>query len=224
MLNDHVLTPLAGGKPSFAVILLHGLGDSGAGLIDLGTAWRQGFPDTEFVAPDAPYPCDMAPFGFQWFSLQDRSPTALMDGVRRAAPILDDYIDHIMKSRDLPAERVALVGFSQGSMMSLYVAPRRSPALAGVVAYSGALIGGETLRQQRQSAPTVLLIHGMNDEVVPFEAMEQAERGLQSVNINATGIARPGLGHSIDDVGLWEGGRFLRRVFETALHAPVPLG
>ena len=212
MLTEQVLLPLNGGKPKSAVILLHGLGDSGAGLIDLGEVWRSGLPDTEFLAPDAPFPCDMAPFGFQWFSTRDWSPAVVLAGVKHATPYLNDYIDHILASHDLTPDRVALVGFSQGTMMSLYVAPRRSPSLAGVIGYSGALVGGETLSQERKSAPPVLLVHGMQDDVIPFQNMAKTAHGLQNANINVTTLACPGLSHSVDDAGLAEGLRFLRKV------------
>lgn len=223
MLTDHTLPPLRGGKPESVVILLHGLGDSGAGLIDLGHSWREGLPDTEFVAPDAPEPCDMAPFGFQWFSLQDRSGGAMLAGVRKAAQALDAYIDHIITSRSVSSGRVALVGFSQGTMMALYVAPRRAAALAGVVGYSGALIGGETLRQQRKSAPPILLVHGQDDEVVPFSAMGHAIVGLQNANINVSHVVCPNLGHSIDAAGLYEGSAFLRKVLTQPLSSGLAL-
>jgi len=213
MLTDRTINPLNGGKPKSAVILIHGLGDSSAGLIGLGEVWQRGLPDTEFLACDAPFPCDMAPFGFQWFSAQDWSPPAVLAGVKKAAPYLNEYIDHVLTTRALSPENLALVGFSQGTMMSLYVAPRRAPALAGVVGYSGALIGGESLPRERKSAPPIMLAHGTMDEVIPFSAMGHAEQGLQNVNINVTSFARPGLGHSIDDIGLTEGIRFLRRIF-----------
>jgi phospholipase/carboxylesterase len=212
MLANQVLKPLSGGKATSAVILLHGLGDSGAGLIDLGAAWQRGLPDTEFLAPDAPFPCDMAPFGFQWFSAQDWTPPVVLDGVKNAAPHLDAYIDHILASRDLTPNRVALVGFSQGTIMALYVAPRRTPSLAGVLGYSGALVGGDTLPKEKKSSPPVLLVHGVHDEVIPFAAMAQARAGLQNANINVATLERPGLTHSIDDAGLMEGLRFLRKI------------
>jgi phospholipase/carboxylesterase len=212
MLHDQVITPLNDGKPTSAVILLHGLGDSGDGLLDLGHAWQRGLPDTEFLAPNAPFPCDMAPFGYQWFSTQDWTPEVVLAGVKKAAPYLDAYIDQVLATRDLAPERIALAGFSQGSMMALYVALRRAPSLAGVLAYSGALIGGEMLRKEKKSSPPVLLVHGMLDEVVPFPAMAKAYSGLQDVNINVESLARPDLSHSIDDVGLMEGLRFLRKI------------
>ena len=156
----------------------------------------------------------MAPFGYQWFSLQNRSPAAILANVQEASPILDAYIDEVQASRALPAGRVALVGFSQGTMLSLYVALRRQTALAGVVGYSGALVGGEALSRELTSSPPVLLVHGMLDEVVPFPAMAQAERGLRQAGVQVTTYACPNLGHGIDDAGLDEGLAFLRGTFQ----------
>lgn len=211
MLSHETLQPLSGGKPTSAVILLHGLGDSGSGLIDIGGIWQRGLPETEFLAPDAPFPCDMAPFGYQWFSARDWTPSVVLEGVREATPHLNAFIDHVMATRGLASGRVALVGFSQGTMMSLYTAFRREEPMACVVGYSGALIGAETLGAEKKSAPPVLLVHGMQDEVVPFSAMAHAYTNLQKLNINAFSIARPDLAHSIDEVGLAEGLRFLRK-------------
>lgn len=212
-LTDHRLQPLSGRAPTAAVILLHGLGDSGAGLIDLGVAWRELLPDAVFVAPDAPQPCDMAPFGYQWFSLQDRSPAAILRGVQQAAPVLNHYIDSIVAHYQLTEQRVALVGFSQGTMMSLYIGPRRAKALGGILGYSGALIGSETLLTETQSKPPVLLVHGMQDDVVPFAAMRHAELSLKTAGIAVQSLPCPHLAHSIDQAGLRAGAQFLRKIF-----------
>lgn len=212
MLNDVVLKP-KNGAASRAVIIVHGLGDSASGIIGLGEAFREALPETEFLAPDAPDPCDFSPFGFQWFPATDWTPSVVLQGVKKAAPSLDSYIDYVLESRNLTPDKLALVGFSQGTMMSLYVAPRRSQSLAGVVGYSGALIGGQTLPQERRSAPPVLLVHGTHDDVVPYGAMAHAQEGLQLANINVSSVPCPNLGHSIDDLGLREGVLFLRKVF-----------
>lgn len=221
-LADHQLPPLSGKPPTSAVILLHGLGDSGAGLIDLGVAWREALPECVFVAPDAPQPCDMAPYGFQWFSLQDRSSAAMLHGVQHAAPILNNYVDAIAARYQLPSQRIALVGFSQGTMMSLYVAPRRAAALAGVLGYSGALLGAETLLTDIKSKPPFMLVHGMQDDVVPFAAMCHAELALQTAGVAVQSLACPQLGHSIDQAGLMAGAQFLRKIFiETGTSGPM---
>lgn len=213
ILNEQVLPPLAAGAPRKVVILLHGLGDSGAGLIDLGRYWRAAFPQVEFVAPDAPYPCDMAPYGFQWFSMQTRTLEAIEAGVRVAAPVLNAYIDHVLQTRKLKAADVALLGFSQGAMMSLFVAPRRTESFAGILAYSGALVGGESLGAEKKSAPPVLLVHGDADEVVPFTAFHAAVHGLKQAQIPLQYEQRPGMGHTIDEEALAIGAAFLRKVF-----------
>ena len=214
MLEDISIKPADGGKIERVVIILHGLGDSAEGIISLADPMKSAFPNTEFVAPNAPFPCDFSPFGYQWFSMQDMSQEAVLNGVIHASSILNEYIDHIIESRGLTPDKVALLGFSQGTMMSLYVAPRRTPAVAAVLGYSGALVGGDTLPQERRSSPPVMLIHGMNDDVVPFQAMLHAVAGLQNANINVTSMPCPNLAHSIDDLGLTQGLMFLRRMFK----------
>src|SRR5712691_9791367 len=117
--------PGAGGKPSRLVILLHGLGADGEDLIGLQQYWGRLVPEAAFVAPNAPFPCDMAPYGYQWFSVQDRTPDSVLAGVRAAAPFLDALIDNALTERGLEDSDLALVGFSQGTMMSLFVGLRR---------------------------------------------------------------------------------------------------
>lgn len=201
------------GKASKLVVFLHGYGSNGDDLISLAPYWAKLLPDAAFVSPNAPFPCEMAPGGYQWFSLENRDPQAKLAGVKIAAPILDAYLDQQLARFGLAEKDLALVGFSQGTMMSLYVAPRRKSAIAGVVGYSGALIGAQLLAGETQAKPPVLLVHGTADQMVPFDAMALAATGLKSVGIEVTTEARPGLPHSIDEVGLQKGGAFLRQHF-----------
>ena len=140
--------PASGGKPRRLVILLHGLGADGNDLIGLAPYWARLLPDAEFVSPNAPFPCDMAPYGYQWFSSQDRSPEAVLGGVRAAAPILDAFIDEALEQRGLGSGELALVGFSQGTMMSLFVGLRRAEPVAGIVGFSGRLLAPELLASE----------------------------------------------------------------------------
>lgn len=208
-LDRLVQPPAAGGKPTSLVVLLHGLGANGADLMGLAPYWAEALPDTAFVAPDAPEPCDMAPYGFQWFSLQDRNPLVMMRGVAAAAPVLDAFLDEILAEHAVAPHRLALVGFSQGTMMSLHVGLRRAAAPAAIVGYSGALLAGPELFLQIRARPPVLLVHGDADPIVPVGALDAATIGLRAVGVTVETERRPGLGHSIDDVGLERGGAFL---------------
>jgi len=208
--------PVSGGPPRRLVILLHGLGADGNDLIGLQQYWGRLMPEAEFVSPDAPYPCDMAPWGRQWFSVQDRSPASVLAGVRAAAPLLDAFIDDALQKRGLTEGDAALVGFSQGTMMALYVGLRRARPLAGLLGYSGRLIAARLLADELRSRPPVLLVHGTADPVVPFQSMSEAEAALQAADVAVETLACVGAEHTIDPEGLERGGRFLQQ----ALSAP----
>ena len=204
--------PQSGGKPRRLVILLHGLGADGNGLIGLAPYWAPLLPDTEFVSPNAPFPCDMAPYGYQWLSVRDASPEARLAGARAAGAILDDFIDEALEQRGLTESDLALVGFSQGTMMSLFVGPRRERQLAGIVGFSGRLIAPASLAGELRSRPPILLIHGTEDPMVPYASMAEAEAALGAAGISVETLACPGIGHSIDGDGLQRAGQFLHRV------------
>lgn len=213
-LSGPVRKPVGGAKPRRLVVLLHGLGADGNDLIGLAPYWAPLLPETEFVSPDAPFPCDMAPYGRQWFSFQDQSPVAVLAGIRAAATMLDAFLDEALAARGLDERDLALVGFSQGTMMSLYVGLRRPNAVAGIVGFSGALVGTDTLGEEIRSRPPVLLVHGDADEVVPFAALAAAAKNLRAAGVPVEELICRGVGHSIDEAGLRRGGAFLRRVLE----------
>jgi phospholipase/carboxylesterase len=209
----------AGGDPTSMVILLHGYGSNGDDLIGLVPYWRDALPHTIFLAPNAPQPCPGAPEGRQWWPLTDLSPRARAAGVRQSAPALNAYIDQQLARYGLTDARLALVGFSQGTMMALHVGPRRAQSLAGIVGYSGMLADPDALAVEVRTRPPVLLIHGDADPTVPVSALDHARSVLQPLAFDvATHVSR-GLGHSIDEPGLRLGERFLARVLEAPLAA-----
>lgn len=197
-----------------AVMLLHGVGSNGDDLISLAPILAEYLPDTLFFSPNAPFAFDMAPFGHQWFSLIDRSPSSMLSGAKAAAPAVNAGIDKLRDDYGLKDGDVALLGFSQGTMMSLYAGLRRSAPLAAIVGFSGALIGAESLAEEVAHKTPVCLIHGEWDEVVPFAAMAHAQAALVHAGLLVEAHARPGLPHSIDMEGIEIATQFLRRHFK----------
>ena len=204
--------PASGGRPSRLVILLHGLGADGNDLIGLAPYWARLLPTAEFLSPNAPFPCDMAPYGYQWFSSQDRSPAAVLAGVRAAVPFLDAFIETALAERGLDDGDLALVGFSQGTMMSLFVGLRRAKPAAGILGFSGRLLAAELLASELRSRPRILLVHGTGDPLVPYKSLAAAEAALTEAGVPVETLTCPGIGHSIDENGLRRGGSFLKEV------------
>lgn len=205
--------PLSGGPARQLVVLLHGVGADGADLAELIPYMAPALPDAAFVSPDGPEPYDMAPFGRQWFSLADRSGPALAAGVRQGAQVVDGFLDEQLARFGLTEAECAIISFSQGTMVTLQMAPRRERPLAAVVGFSGALVAAETLAADIRSRPRMLLIHGAEDEVVNPACLPQAEQALAAAGIPVLAESRPGLGHSIDGPGLALAIGFLRQAF-----------
>ncbi|MGH9678105.1 MAG: alpha/beta hydrolase, partial [Candidatus Acidiferrum sp.] len=111
---------------------------------------------------------------------------------------------------------LALAGFSQGAATALYAGLRRQLQIAGIIAFSGALPGGEGLARDIRSKPPVLLVHGEADDVVPFRSMANAQAALEAAGVPVTAVGRPGLGHAIDDAGIALAADFLRDVLKAA--------
>ena len=203
----------ADGPARQLVVLCHGVGADGHDLIDLSTAWRDAVPHAAFLAPHAPEPYDGAPHGRQWFSLADRTPAVLFAGAQRSAPLLDATIDAELECLGLPRDAVAIMGFSQGAMMTLHCGLRRHPVPRGLLAYSGALLYTPALAQECVGHPPTLLVHGQADQVVPFERALQTESALVQLGIPHQVQWCPGIEHTIDDAGLSAGALFLQRLF-----------
>jgi len=201
-LSGPTVSPRSGNPPKRVVVFVHGLGADGDDLIGLAPYFADVLPDAEFLSPHAPYPCDMAPFGRQWFSLRDFSGEAIAAGLDAVRPVFDSYLDALLASRGLTDADLALVGFSQGTMLSLHTALRRQAPVASAVGFSGLLAAPDRLLTDLTVRPPVLLVHGEEDPVVNFGFMDLAARALDALGVPVQTLARPGLGHSIDDEGL----------------------
>ena len=225
-LKGPTLMPAGGKAPTSVVVMLHGYGSNGDDLIGLAPFFARTLPDTAFYSPNAPQVIEGGFFGgYQWFSLGGYDPevinrdpkrvadtfSAMRPGVLPAAEVLNTYIDELLAFHGLEAGRLALLGFSQGTMMALHVGPRRTQQLGAVLGYSGALTGSAFLAGEIKSKPPVALVHGDADPVVPFLAMAEAEKALTGAGVKCETLRIRGLQHGIDGEGAQFGANFLKR-------------
>lgn len=206
--------PASGGAARQLVLLLHGVGADGFDLIDLAPGWGRAVPDALFLAPHGPEPCDLAPYGRQWFSLADRAPARMAAGAEAAASRLAPWITAQAAAHGIPLASIAIMGFSQGCMTALATGLRMQPQVAGILGYSGALAGAATLPGWIATRPPVCLVHGEADEVVSVEAGRLAEATLRAAGVPVEATYRAGLGHGLDEAGIMTGALFLQRVLQ----------
>ena len=202
------------GETRSVVVFLHGFGANGADLLGIADTIGEHLPDTLFVAPDAPERCAGSPFGFQWFPIPHFDGSSEEEKERSMAQSVEDlnaFLDALMVDEDVLPEQVLLFGFSQGTMMSLHVAPRREDPVAGIVAFSGRLLKPELLADEVVSRPPVLLIHGDVDDVVPPQSMPEAAEALQDAGWkDIYGHVMKGTAHGISPDGFSVALAFMR--------------
>jgi phospholipase/carboxylesterase len=208
------LPPLRG-RATHLVVLCHGYGADGNDLIGLAPHWQRLLPTVAFAAPNAPEPCAGSPSGYQWFPISRLDPADMLRGVESASESLENFLAAELARLELPPERLALVGFSQGTMMSLHVGLRRRPA--AIVGFSGLLAGGETTATLGTDAPPVLLVHGDQDPMIPVSALFASATALGRAGACVQWHISSGIGHSIDQDGLALGGEFLTMAFQGRL-------
>lgn len=198
------------------VVMLHGVGSNGRDLISLAPMLAPDLPTTMFISPDAPFHCDMVPPGYpdayQWFSLQSYEPAAMLAGVKDAFPSVESFIETLLERFNVSYENLVLLGFSQGTMTSLYTAPRLKKPIAGIMGFSGALLSEEGENVDDLQKMPIRLIHGKADDVVPVERWKDATETLKAQGYEIDGHTTPGLPHSIDQKGIDSAKEFLEKI------------
>lgn len=180
------------------VIFLHGYGANGDDLIDLSDSFADLLPNAAFVSPSAPFPCENSYSGFQWFSLANYNEEKLYEGIDKALPILENFINQKLTQFKLEIKDLILMGFSQGTMMALQMAPRLVEACHAVIGFSGALIKADQLEINIRSYPKIFLCHGKDDQVLSYDNLFAAETALKSMKLEVEAHLISSLGHSID--------------------------
>lgn len=220
-LDGSELNTKSGNSPKQLIIFLHGYGSNGDDLISLALEYKESLPDAYFISPNAPFKCEAATSmmtdSYQWFSLLSYEPVDMYNGAVSTSNILNDYIDEQLERFQLSEKDLVLIGFSQGTMMSLHVALRRKKQIAGILGYSGMLLSAEYLAEPLEkhikSKPPVCLVHGMMDNVVPFISMANAKKILENLSVDVETHARPMLAHGIDFEAIKIGRKFLEKIF-----------
>ena len=202
--------PATKATPKQLVVLCHGLGADAHDLIDLAHAWAHACPDAAFASVDAPFRHDSG-FGRQWWSVADRTQSAMEAGARTAAPYLNGFIDSELERLSL--KDFAIMGFSQGAMITLYTGLRRQSPAKALLSFSGALIGPESLTQELANHTQVVIVHGEIDDAVPVSRSHDAEAVLKSLDVPVDAHYIPGLGHWLDDTAISLGALALQRAF-----------
>ena len=213
MLTGPVLIPKNDAVTS-AVVFLHGYGSNGDDLIGLAPYMAHALPNTAFFSPNAPQPTNMG-MGYQWFD--DNNYTFIdRNGIGEAKELIEDYItNEIVKEYGIPFENVAIVSFSQGTMTSLFAAPRFKKKLAGIVAYSGKILWQEELAGTEYHKLPITIIHGEADDIVPYEESVKSYKELKELGFNDISLHTiEGLSHGIDEEAMALAERFLVKVLE----------
>lgn len=201
------------GEADSLVIFLHGYGADGRDLLGLADPLAEHLPNTTFVSPDAPFPCVVNPAGFQWFPISyidGSSKEEMEQGIEKAVDHLGTFLDEIAVETGIPASRTVLLGFSQGTMMSLHLGPRRAEKYASIVGFSGRLLYHEDPNGEIQHKPDVLLIHGDQDDVVPYTEMANAANTMTADGFKVYTHTSKGTAHGIAPDGLGQALGFIK--------------
>jgi len=185
-------------NPTYLMILINGYASIVEDLISLDPEVASEIGNIQFVSPDAPFEFEGGGDGFQWYSLLDRSPRKMIEGTNIAEPILNSFIDTQLARFRLDDSKLILCGFSQGGMLSIHCAMKRARPCAAVISFSGYILDNKNLENEINSRPYVLLSHGQEDQVVPFDTYLRTRDRLESLKVPITTHVSPGLAHGID--------------------------
>jgi len=206
----------SGARPEQLVMFLHGYGADGAQFAPIAQRWSRLLPNAAFVAPNGPSVCAMRSVGREWWQLTNL-PSPLHARARSASTLIGALLDHLLGEYGLPARRAALVGFSQGAVLALYLGSRFAPALGAVISYAGVLVGSDELPTELKARTPTLLVQGDMDRMVPPANAVLAMTALRSAGVPAFVARRPDVAHEIEDGGVEAGGYFLLE------HLSIPL-
>ena len=177
------VTPLSKNKPRQGVILCHGYGGDGKDISSLAINWQRFLPDAIFLCPNAPEVCTVNPQGYQWFDLTSEKEEVILEKSLMAEEKLNTFLDQVFDNFQLEPTNLALVGFSQGCMMSIQVGLKKKEQINCIIGYSGKVINQKHLSNNINSKPKIFLMHGANDTIVPPTHLLEAKEYLNKCGL-----------------------------------------
>ena len=172
------INPLSKDEPKQVIVLCHGYGGDGKNISSLALNWQRFLPEAIFLCPNAPEICAVNPNGYQWFDLTSEKEEIILEKSLAAEEKLNNFLDQIINNFQIESKKLALVGFSQGCMMSIQVGLKRKKEMGCLLGYSGKIINQEHLSKNINSKPKIFLIHGENDTIVPATHLLEAKQYL----------------------------------------------
>ena len=177
------ILPLSKNKPKQIIVLCHGYGGDGRDISSLAVHWQRFLPDAIFLCPNAPEVCNVNPQGYQWFDLTTEEEEVILEKSLIAEEKLNTFLDQALNNFQLETSNLALVGFSQGSMMSIQVGLKKKEEINCLIGYSGKIINKKNLSDNINSKPKIFLMHGTNDTIVPPTHLLEAKEYLNKCGI-----------------------------------------
>ena len=211
ILNTTSVSPLSKNKPKQVVVLCHGYGGDGKDISTLAINWQRFLPDAIFLCPNAPEVCSINPNGYQWFDLTIEREEVILEKSLVAEEKLNRFLNQVLDNLQLESKNLALVGFSQGCMISIQLGLKRKKQVNCLIGYSGKVINQKHLSDNINSRPKIFLMHGQNDTIVSPTYLLEAKEYLKNHGINTRTKIFKNCEHKIPVEGVSLGLGFLKK-------------
>ena len=192
-MSDHLIVQMPDSAPAQLILLFHGVGSTPESMAPLGARLAAAFPQAAVVSVPGPDACDMGT-GFQWFSVRDITEGNRTQRIAETMPRFVACVRSIQQATGTTPSQTALIGFSQGAIMSLESTQLAEPLAGRVIALSGRFAQPP---EQAPASTTLHFIHGKSDPVIPYSHTVTAAERLIRLGGDVTADVIPFLGHDV---------------------------
>lgn len=189
--------------PAPLLVLLHGVGSNEHDLMGLAPAL-----DPRFLIVSARAPLTLGPESYGWYRVQFTADGPIIDTAQAEQGLqkMLAFVEELVGSYNVDPDRVYLMGFSQGCIMSVAAALSQPRKFAGVVGMSGRLLPGilekAASREELVNFPA-MIVHGTEDRVLPIAFGREIKAALENLEMDLTYREYP-IGHSISQQSFFD--------------------